>query len=148
MEHQITIQPYEAKDASSIRALLEKAGLPVSDLSQAKLSNFLVAHDEYRTVVGAVGIETYQDVALLRSLVIKPQWQGKNIGRKMTAAIESYARDHDIEKIYLLTTTADRFFTKLCYEAVDRTTVPDAIAKTEEFQSICPLSAVCMSKYI
>ena len=46
--------------------------------------------------------------------------------------------------VYLLTTTADRYFAKLGFAAVDRAAVPAEIRASPEFASICPDDATVM----
>jgi amino-acid N-acetyltransferase len=53
-----------------------------------------------------------------------------------------------IEEFYLLTTTADKFFARNGFEVIDRNKVPSSIAGTNEFDSICPATAVCMRKLL
>jgi amino-acid N-acetyltransferase len=45
-----------------------------------------------------------------------------------------------------LTETAENFFRGLGYEAIDRRYVPEEIQQSAEFRSLCPASAVCMTK--
>jgi amino-acid N-acetyltransferase len=45
-----------------------------------------------------------------------------------------------------LTETAQAFFQRLGYTAIDRARVSDHVKQSAEFRSLCPDSAVCMSK--
>jgi amino-acid N-acetyltransferase len=148
MEQRVSTRLFEHQDEPAILHLLEHSDLPVSDLWLEKLKHFLVAQDERGTIVGAVGLEPYHEVGLLRSLVVEPRWRGNNIGRDLTSALEAYSRDLGLKKLYLLTTTAERFFVKQGYEVIERTNLPDSITSTLEFRSICPVSAVCLTKDI
>jgi amino-acid N-acetyltransferase len=47
---------------------------------------------------------------------------------------------------YLLTTTADQWFPRFGYRAVQRADVPTAVQATEEFRALCPASAVVMRR--
>jgi amino-acid N-acetyltransferase len=60
--------------------------------------------------------------------------------------IFSYAHELGVKELYLLTTTAEKFFPKLGFDSIDRDNVPTPIQATEEFSSICPSTAVCMVK--
>jgi amino-acid N-acetyltransferase len=46
----------------------------------------------------------------------------------------------------LLTQTAEAFFERHGYQVADRDHVPDEIKQSAEFQSLCPSSAICMTK--
>ncbi|MCJ7641717.1 MAG: GNAT family N-acetyltransferase, partial [Desulfobacterales bacterium] len=88
----------------------------------------------------------HQDVGLLRSLVVRPSYRGKGLGKRLTHELESIAQQKSIKTLFLLTTTATEFFPKLGYRVIQRNRAPASIAKTEEFKNICPVSAVCLFK--
>jgi mannose-6-phosphate isomerase-like protein (cupin superfamily) len=58
----------------------------------------------------------------------------------------SHARLLGIERLYLLTTTAERFFTRLGFQRCGRSDAPPEIQATSQFRSVCPTSAVCMAR--
>ena len=49
-------------------------------------------------------------------------------------------------EVWLLTTTAQRFFERSGYERVSREDVPDEVRMCKEFTILCPSTAVCMRK--
>jgi amino-acid N-acetyltransferase len=103
----------------------------------------------YRTsagLLGAVGIEYYEDAALLRSLVVEKNYSGHGIGKALVAAAESLASDTGVLALYLLTTAADRFFEALGFRRLQRDLAPAAIRGSHQFASLCPASAVLMVK--
>ncbi|MEQ8534295.1 MAG: tyrosine protein phosphatase, partial [Imperialibacter sp.] len=59
---------------------------------------------------------------------------------------ENDAARNGITELYLLTTTASKFFERIGYKVADRNTAPDAIKNTSEFSDLCPSSAVFMHK--
>ncbi len=134
-----------ASDAEAIRALLDGAGLPTSDLAEPANLQFWVAEESGR-VVGAVGLERYGQAGLLRSLVVDTAHRNGGIGRALVGELERNARRERIAILVLLTQTAEPFFGRLGYAAVDRQYAPDDVQRSAEFRSICPASAVCMMK--
>jgi amino-acid N-acetyltransferase len=48
--------------------------------------------------------------------------------------------------MYLLTTTAERYFPKFGFERIERRDVPETVQASVEFTSACPASAVVMRK--
>ena len=142
----MTIDVFTSDDEKEVVRLLSQAGLPTGDLTNDKLHHFLVAKGEDGSVVGAIGVEPYLEVGLLRSLVVHPSYRRKGLGKQLTDALESLARQRGIKTLYLLTTTAIQYFPRLGYQVTQRAHVPASIAKTEEFKNICPVSAVCMFK--
>lgn len=135
------------KDKNEIVALLEAAALDTSDLTAAKLRHFVILRDG-SAIVGTVGLEPFGDAALLRSLAVSETHRGEGLGVQLVQSIESYAGSLNVKTLYLLTTTADAFFSKLGYFPADRAKVPEQIASTPEFTTICPDSSVCMQKLL
>ncbi len=128
----------------AILSLLKTNNLPLSDLVSGKRI-FLVALSEGKTI-GCVAIEIYGTYGLLRSLAVNNDFRGKGIGQKLVAEVEKWSRDYGLKKLYLLTTTAAGFFPKIGWSKTDRQAVPESIAASSEFSSICPSTAVCMIK--
>jgi amino-acid N-acetyltransferase len=141
-----SILPATSDETEAIRALLIQAELPGEDFTQ-HLNHFLTAKQN-STLAGAVGLEIYDELGLLRSLVVEASYRGQGLGKKLCEQIFAYAQSQGVKKLYLLTTTAANFFPKLDFSPIDRDSVPPAIRATEEFASICPSTAICMVKML
>jgi amino-acid N-acetyltransferase len=126
-------------------ALLRSAQLPTEDLSAAHIEHFFFAGPA-EAPTGLVGLEIFGDVALLRSLVVAPAHRGTGAGAALLRHAESHARDRGVRDIYLLTTTAERFFERQGYRHVPRDSGPASIRATREFAGICPASSAFMSR--
>jgi amino-acid N-acetyltransferase len=61
---------------------------------------------------------------------------------------ELHAKSQGAREIYLLTTTAERFFERLGYTRVPREAAPLAIQQTQEFSALCPSSSAFMVKQL
>ncbi|CAG5074485.1 Amino-acid acetyltransferase [Dyadobacter sp. CECT 9623] len=131
-------------DKELVTSLLKEADLLTDDLP-AGLPNFLVARDE-GTLVGVAGMELYSGVALLRSIAVSPDHQGKGIARKLVEQLLAGADTQGVEAVYLITTTADHYFDSYGFVVVKREQVPEAIQQTKQFSSLCPSSAVVMKR--
>src|SRR5690349_21757775 len=103
---------------------------------------------EAQEIVGTAGLEFYAEGALLRSVAVEPRWQGKQLGHQLTDAAMQLATTHGAEAVFLLTTTAERFFPKFGFEQIDREQVPASVRQSVEFQSACPASAVVMRRQL
>jgi amino-acid N-acetyltransferase len=66
----------------------------------------------------------------------------------LVSSIENLAKRKKIYEIYLLTETAENFFKKLDYCIIQKELAPEAIKNTSEFSSVCPQSAVLMTKHL
>jgi N-acetylglutamate synthase-like GNAT family acetyltransferase len=141
---QMRIEQATAAEGRQIQAMLERAGLPVEDLSTAPVRFWLAR--EGQSLAGAIGIERYGSAGLLRSLVVDPGHQGLGTGSALVQALELAMRAEGVETIVLLTQTAETFFAKRGYERTRRERVPEPIRQTAEFRSLCPATAVCMSR--
>lgn len=137
------IQP--GPDLPAVRALLAAAGLPTADLAAAPRADFWGC-DDGANLIGAIGLEAYGAVALLRSLAVAPAWQGRGLGAALLAHAERVARQRGITALYLLTTTAEAFFTRRGYSRLPREAAPPVLHRTAEFAALCPASAVCLMK--
>lgn len=141
----VRIEQARRSDLAGIRWLLEYEQLPTSDLIESALERFLVCRDD-KGVVGAVGLEIFESVALLRSLVVDRSVRGGGLGSQLSTAAEELARRLGVGSIYLLTTTAEEFFRRRGYRIVARSEAPAAIQRTTEFSQLCPSSAILMVK--
>jgi amino-acid N-acetyltransferase len=77
------------EDLSAIRALLERAGLPTSDLESAQ-PEFAVIHQDGQ-VVAAGALQRFGTAALLRSVVVAPERRGNGLGRSVVSELEHLA---------------------------------------------------------
>lgn len=142
----ITYRYAEPADMSVVRRLLSDGGLPHEDIA-AELPHFVLAESE-GDVVGCVGLEPLGECGLLRSLAVAPSSQGRGIGETLCARVVEHARQLGLADLYLLTTSAEKFFQKRGYTRIERSSAPPAIRSTSEFRSCCPSTAVCMAKRI
>jgi amino-acid N-acetyltransferase len=142
-----TIRRGQSTDLAAALALLQGAGLPTADLTSAASLHMWVLLAE-GSLVGVVGLERFGERALLRSLAVEPSHQQRGMGRLLVDRLEREAQADGVEQLVLLTETAEKFFRAIGYEVIDRGDVPDEIKQSAEFRSLCPASAVCMSKLL
>ena len=136
------VRAASAADHPSVVALLEAAALPVAGVTPA-LSDFFVAEDRGR-IVGAIGLETYVPGGLLRSAVVDPAARGTGIGVALVERVLGHARERGIRSVYLLTTTAERYFPRFGFDRITRDEVAERVRTSVEFREACPASAVVM----
>jgi amino-acid N-acetyltransferase len=130
-----------------VEALLTEAQLPVSDLATRR-SLHLLGVREGGALVGVVGIEVCEEVGLLRSLAVGPARRNSGLGTALVSDAEAWAAKRGVKTLYLLTTTAARFFAKRGYQATTRSEAPAAIAATAQFKDLCPASSTFMRKVL
>ncbi len=132
------------RDLPQVRSLLAQAHLPLDGVDD-HVSTMLVARDGSR-VVGTAALELHPDGALLRSVAVDPAEQGRRLGHQLTEAALRLATTHGAKAVFLLTTTADRFFPRFGFEQITRDDVPTSVRASVEFTSACPQSAIVMRK--
>ena len=130
---------------AAVRELLGEAQLPASDLTEEHLKTFLW-RGKHGQLLAVVGLELYPPVGLLRSLAVTATSRNQGMGSALLVDAERYAREHEVKEMYLLTTTAERFFARVGYERIAREKAPAAIRETQEFSSLCPASSAVMRK--
>jgi len=140
------IQSATVRDLPEIRALLQQLHLPLAGVEE-HLPTILVAKDGEQ-VIGTAGLELYADGALLRSVAVAPHQQGKHLGHQLTDAAVRLASARGASAVFLLTTTAERFFPKFGFEQIARDEVPHSVRHSVEFESACPSSAIVMRKQL
>jgi amino-acid N-acetyltransferase len=138
------LRPAAPDDLAAIEALLIASQLPLDGVAHA-LPAFVVAEHE-GTLVGVAGLELCCDNALLRSVAVAPEWRSRGLGRELVTRVIANAEARGIHALYLLTTTAERYFPSFGFATVARDVVPADIRATGEFQGACPASATVMAR--
>ncbi|HEY5803619.1 MAG TPA: arsenic resistance N-acetyltransferase ArsN2 [Lysobacter sp.] len=146
LRRDVTLRPLLIGEMPQVRALLTSASLPVDDLDEASI-HFIVA-GEGDEAIGAIGLESFGSVGLLRSMVVRPDARGSGIGGQLVEALERHAREIGMDQLVLLTQTAEPFFATRGYAVIAREAAPAAVRRSAEFRSICPASAICMTRQL
>jgi amino-acid N-acetyltransferase len=142
----LQVCPASAHDLVAVRALLERSGLPTSDLESTR-PVFAVIRENDR-VVAAGALQPFGPSALVRSVVVAPDRRGSGLGQAIVSELERLANAYQISHLILLTQTAAEFFARQGYSVIERTTAPHDVQSSEEFRSLCPSSATCMAKIL
>jgi amino-acid N-acetyltransferase len=132
-------------DVEVVRGLLDDENLPTGDLRPAHLVFVAGSGDE---IIGAIGLEPFGEIGLLRSLVVAPAARSAGLGRKLVDSLEAYARQQAVQELWLLTIDADGWFARLGYSVREREDAPPEIRETAAFAGLCPADAVLMSKFL
>ena len=138
------IRSAEPTDRANVEALLVAAGLPIDGVAEHFASFFVV--DDGGRIVGVAGIELYGEHALLRSVAVADDAKSSGVGTLLTQRVLEEAAARGARAVYLLTTTAERFFPRFGFERITREDVPDGLRASREFQGACPTSATVMRR--
>jgi amino-acid N-acetyltransferase len=135
-------------DLSSIESLLRESDLPtegVADLVTKVPGAFVVAEWQ-GALVAAGAVEPAGGDGLLRSIVVRPDARAAGVGRQLVERLLGESDACGMPGVYLLTTTADRWFPRFGFQRTDRGTVPAAVAETWEFKTGCSQTAIAMCR--
>jgi amino-acid N-acetyltransferase len=127
---------------SNVEALLQKCKLPYEDCNQHLDKFFGITSGDKLVAIGALQIKG--TTALLRSIAVLPENRGLGLAAAMTRHLLGVARSNEVSELYLLTETAEGYFTRFGFHPVERDTVPTEIKSTQQFESLCPSSAQLM----
>jgi amino-acid N-acetyltransferase len=130
-------------DLPDVLELLQSSSLPVAGVA-SQLESFLVARDEAGRLVGTIGLEVYEKVGLLRSLVVRSDRRSAGVGTELVNRLLVLAREKKVETVYLLTTTAETYFPRFGFVRVPRDDADPRLAASEELRGACPSSAILM----
>ena len=139
-----SIRPAVMGDLAAIERLLTASSLPIEGVRES-LSSFVVA-EAGGDLLGVAGLEVCCEHALLRSVAVSAAWRSRGLGRALVSRIIADAEARGIRALYLLTTTADRYFPHFGFEPITRDEVPADVQTSGEFQGICPTSATVMRR--
>lgn len=131
-------------DLSRIAAVLLDSGLTPDGLDADHVLVFAAVQNEM--VVGCAALEVLGEIGLVRSIAVSSGLRRRGTGSALLRTVEEEAMRSGLRKLYLLTETAQSFFAARNYRAVVRDGLPDALVRTEQFASICPASAVVMTR--
>jgi DNA-binding MarR family transcriptional regulator/N-acetylglutamate synthase-like GNAT family acetyltransferase len=131
-EDNLLFQAAYPSDWNEIRNLLTANRLPVQGALN-HLSNFVVATENGR-VVGALGLEVYGDVGLLRSLVVASNMRGRSIAKRLIKHMILRSREKQLGALYLLAGKTDALFERHGFEKMPRADMPTKLYVSMELQ--------------
>lgn len=142
MSERVLVRINGAASAAMTQAL-HGAALPIDDLDDALACYELC---DGLDLLGWAALDRRGADALLRSVVIPPAGRGLGIGSDLITRLMDIAAGEGIERLWLLTETAEPFFARLGFARVPRESAPAPIRETSEFRTVCPASAACMTR--
>ncbi len=139
-----SVRPARVGDHPDVIALLERLDLPVAGVTPG-LEGFVVAECGGR-IVGTAAVEAYGHAGLLRSVAVAPDHRSAGLGAALVERALDRARAAGVHDVFLLTTTAERYFPRHGFALASRDDVPAALHASVEFRGACPASATVMRR--
>ena len=102
-------------------------GRSLSDL-YAQLRDFIVVEDDStHEIVGTCSLRIcWEDIAEIRSLAVREDFRGSDLGRAMVEICIKEASDLGLKKLFVLT-YVPAFFEKLGFKPVDKSVLPHKV---------------------
>lgn len=132
----------KTSDLNETKEILSINNLPSQDIESSNVQMFSALLDS--KLIGIIGFENNNNIALLRSFVVLEQYRNKKYGQVICKKFIEMLQEKGFKEIYLLTTTAKEFFEKLGFLSIDRNDAPIEIQNSSEFSSLCPATAQCL----
>lgn len=132
-----------AEDRDEVGALLRSAHLGEEDLDSTFPTGYVIAESEGQ-IVGVAGIERYGPHALLRSVAVREALRGSGVGEALVRDRLAAAQAAGAEDVWLLTTTAERWFPRFGFVPVERAAIPAPLQASAEVSYACPASAAVL----
>jgi len=137
----VQLRRADSTDVPHIEDFLRDNSLPTVGVKDW-YKNFFIALEEKGAWVGVAGYETYGESALLRSVAINEASRNLGHGRSLVETVLADSRKRGIRTVYLLTDTAEAYFTRLGFHAVTRDSIEPEVKTSAEFTECCKTAQV------
>jgi amino-acid N-acetyltransferase len=144
MPASIDIRPADAaRDGEAVALLLAEAKLiPITAEAQFGPQYAIALAGE--KLIGVAGIEVYGSDGLLRSVCLDPKYRSLRLGAALVENRIQWARAQGLRSLYLLTTTAAKYWPRFGFVTIERSGVPTGIAQSHEWSGACPAESTAM----
>jgi amino-acid N-acetyltransferase len=138
-------EPAKPHDLGRALELLRQEKLPEGGVVE-QFGHFLVVREDTQ-LIGVCGIEIQGRYGILRSVAVDPGFRDTGVGDCLVRGAVELASDRlKLTALYLLTTTAERYFERYGFHATARDEAPAEVRESWEFRVGCPETAVLMRR--
>jgi amino-acid N-acetyltransferase len=143
---ELRAEPARPHDLEPALELIRRAGLPEKGVVE-QFGHFLVVRDMGR-LIGLAGLEVHGKEALLRSVVVDPNYRAEGVGGLLVNGVLELAARMDLSSVYLLTTHARDYFLRHGFKDCPRESAPEGIRGSWEFTTGCPSTSAFMTRAV
>ena len=123
-----------ADDIPAIEALLATENLPPQGIVDT-LETFWVL-DEMGTIVGSIGLELYDDVGFIRSVIVETSRRKKGLGERLVQVALAEALDRDLRRVFLFTMKAGHFFASFGFQECELEDFDPAVRASFQYKAM------------
>ncbi|GAA5526629.1 GNAT family N-acetyltransferase [Herpetosiphon gulosus] len=137
------LEPITSDQQPIFEHLLNTVGLDNEGLAMAQAYGWW----QNANLQAGGALELYGEIGLLRSVAVTPDRQNQGLGAALLAALEQQAQQQGLQTLYLLTTSAAKFFAAHGYQPIERAEADSRLHASVQWGSICS-SATLMVKHL
>ncbi|MFD3164710.1 GNAT family N-acetyltransferase [Herpetosiphon sp. NSE202] len=93
-------------------------------------------------------LEVYGEVGLLRSVAVTPDHQNQGLGAVLLVALEQQAQQQGLQTLYLLTTSAAKFFAAHGYQPIERSEADERLHASVQWGAICSSASLMVKQFV
>ncbi|GAE31290.1 hypothetical protein [Halalkalibacter hemicellulosilyticus] len=129
----MVVRKAKQEDLLKVQRLVAKAGLRDEGIEHI-IEHFLIVENDAEQLIGTVGIEMYEEVGLLRSLVLQsPEWDAK-LSLEFLQLTLKYAEEQKLKAVYLCAKATSALFHQLGFREVVKERIPKEIQESAHFK--------------
>ncbi|MEH7107570.1 MULTISPECIES: GNAT family N-acetyltransferase [Bacillaceae] len=134
---QALIRKGTKEDLNRLRDFLLKAKLGTDGLSEDTIGSFLLLENGKGELVGSLGMEVFERVGLLRSLVVSSGWAEKEILVLFDQMVQ-LAKERGMESLFLATNKpmAVAFFELMGFQQIRRESLPEELLLSNHIRHV------------
>jgi len=139
-----SVGPASGGDFDAIKRLLQASLLPSRDVGEGR-QRFIVASEAGR-IIGCAGLQVAGEVGLVRSMAVHWTRRNAGLGSRLHERLLLEAVLAGVRTLYVVTTTAEDFFSRHGFVKVAAAAVPAELQASEEFTAFVPGGSSVMTR--
>ena len=138
------LEPITSDQQPTFEHLLSTVGLGNEGLSTAQAYGWW----QDGNLVAGGALEIYGEFGLLRSVAVRPDQQNQGLGMALLEALEQQAQRQGMQTLYLLTTSAAKFFAAHGYQPIERSAADSRLHNSAQWGAICSSASLMVKQLV
>lgn len=142
MIRELRIRTAATEDLAAVAKVLAECGLDFHDIS-ADIDSLHVAVLNGQ-IVGCAGAEKYDDIAVVRSVAVLPEYRQHGVATHLVNAVLMRARTLGIRRAVLATSNCPSYFARYGFSLISAETLPAAVRASHTLKIAGIPPGLCM----